>query len=398
MKAEVFFNEKVTRNNKKQKMKANKKNVTKNVTIREYSATCKSDWRKNEMKKYVTKIATGILTTGLVLGMTGINSVALHAAEIGEGTVAEAGATDNIETVETVELKFYVRKPGVDKPDGNNTHGDENYIGGIVGNGVKSVYEGIVTKDNAGRVATCDESTVGNLIYKAPENAIYNLELGLNKDDIEKYNLSINWYRLNFGNHIDGEIVYYTVDENGEKVKKTFSSADDITTWVDDNEHVWTKDSETGKAIDLTQKKMDEEKAEEVKKVEETYTPIVIRPRPEEIEVEIEVEKPEENVPTTEIEEEETPLVETPESEIQEEEISEEEADDEEIVDIEDEEVAKSDAPIQKKQSVKETKEIEDMEVALSENPLTGDETPWGWMILAVTSLAGLVGLKFFRK
>ena len=47
---------------------------------------------------------------------------------------------------------------------------------------------------------------------------------------------------------------------------------------------------------------------------------------------------------------------------------------------------------------MKETKEIEDMEVALSENPLTGDETPWGWMILAVTSLAGLVGLKFFRK
>ena len=78
--------------------------------------------------------------------------------------------------------------------------------------------------------------------------------------------------------------------------------------------------------------------------------------------------------------------------------VIEDENQDEEIVDIEDEEVAKSDAPIQKKQSVKETKEIEDMEVALSENLLTGDETPWGWMILAVTSLAGLVGLKFFRK
>ena len=316
-------------------MKANKKNVSQNVTIREYSATCESDWRKNEMKKYVTKIATGILTTGLVLGMTGINSVALHAEEIGDVTVAnEAGATDNIGTV---ELKFYVRKPGVDKPDGNNTHGDENYIGGIVGNGVKSVYEGIASTDNAEKKATCNMGIVEDLIHEAPAiNEFYDLKLS--EDDIKQYNLSINWYRLNYGNHIDGEIVYYTVSKNGEKVKETFRSVNDITTWYDDNDHLWTKESETGKAIDLTQKKMDEEKAEEDKKVEETYTPIVIRPRPEEIEVEIEVEKPEENVPTTEIEEEETPLVETPESEIQEEEISEEEeADDEEIVDIEDE-------------------------------------------------------------
>lgn len=180
-------------------------------------------------------------------------------------------------------------------------------------------------------------------------------EMGYTQEQIDKWGLTINWYRT----------MYYAAEkDNGENYYHV------------DGEVIATKSG----------KEKEEEKKEEKK--EDNVTPVTPNPTPTPIPDPTPDPTPNPDPIQVEIEDEDTPLVDTP-------------VDEEEQVEIEDEDTPLADTPDLEEDEdtveitdedtpLADTVEIDEEDVPLSDNPLTGDSLPFVWGGLAVLAASGL--------